>query len=421
VAPKNPGLRVVSVTRGAPLAAVTTERAPEVEQLARHLRFLADHLGPRPVGSAEASRGTRYLRDAIVSLGFTPEVQAFSVSLRLGRRAHLRNGDGRSLPCQAALGSFGTRDVLRGVPRLLTESERRTWPAAVAPANTFAVCPIDRDGEAAAVTGAVQRGASAVLLYREGTPELYAAAVPNGGLPVPCVTVRPADGLQLVAEARVVELRVETERLTALGENLIVQFGHGGRPLLFLANYDSRPGTPGAYQNGSGVVALLGLLTRLRGWRGHEVLVGFLDGDDPAAAGSRHCRDVVQATHVPPSLRGIVYVSAVGMKSLAVVPGDSRKSPQLAEVVRRAVTADGLPLGEPGVLAAHAAAAARLWECPLVTLTGPRLPLEHTGLDRPDLVSPRGLARVVSVLERLARIPDGPAAATERGSQGGGG
>jgi hypothetical protein len=67
----------------------------------------------------------------------------------------------------------------------------------VAPANTFAVCPIDREGEAAAVTGAVQRGASAVLLYRERTPELYLAALPDGALPVPCVTIRPADGLQL--------------------------------------------------------------------------------------------------------------------------------------------------------------------------------------------------------------------------------
>ncbi len=412
MAPKERRPRVVGVTGCAPLAAVTTEHGSEAEQLAQHLRFLADHLGARPVGSAEASRAARYLRDAIVSLGFTPEVQAFSVTLRLGRQARLRRADGRSLPCQAALGSFGTRAVLRGVPRLVTESERRAWPAAVAPANTFAVCPIDRDGEAAAVTGAVQGGASAVLLYRERTPELYSAAIPDGGLPVPCVTIRPADGLHLVAEGRDVELSVETERRTALGENLIVQFGQGGRPLLFLANYDSRPGTPGAYQNGSGVVALVGLLTRLRGWQGHEVLVGFLGGDDPTAAGSRHCRDVVQATHVPPSLRGIVYVSAVGTNSLAAVPGDSAKSPRLAEVARRAVTADGLTVGDPGVLAANAAAAARLWGCPVVTLTGPRLPLEHTGLDRPDLVSPRGLARVVSVLERLARIPDGAGSAT---------
>jgi hypothetical protein len=291
----------------------------------------------------------------------------------------------------------------------------------VVPANTFAVCPIDHDGEAAAVTGAVQRGATAVLLYRDRTPDLYSAAIPDGAVPIPCVTIRPANGLQLVAEGRDVELSVETERQTALGENLMVQFGQGGRPLVFLANYDSRPGTPGAYQNASGVAALVGLLTRLRGWQGHEVLVGFLGGDDPTAAGSRHCRDVIQATHVPPSLRGIVYVSAVGTNALAAVPGDSPKSPQLAEVARRAVTADSVTLEDPGVLAAPAAAAARLWRCPVVTLTGPRLPLEHTGLDRPDLVSPRRLARVVSVLERLARMPDGASAATDRERQAGGG
>jgi hypothetical protein len=76
----------------------------------------------------------------------------------------------------------------------------------------------------------------------------------------------------------------------------VVEVGVGGPTVLFLANYDTRPGTPGAYRNASAAVALLALSDRFRGWRGHRVLVAFLGAEAfGAAPGAWHCRDALEA------------------------------------------------------------------------------------------------------------------------------
>ncbi len=370
--------------------------------LSRSLRYLADHLGPRPLGSEELFRARRYLGDAIAGLGFSPEVHAFSTRGYLGARGRLVTACGRVVPCQPVTGSPPTLGPLRGIPRLI--SQAHGWPPAVEPPGAVALCPLGLDDERRAVAAATQQRAKAALLYREQAPELYSAVIPNGSTAIPCVTVRPADALRLVEEASEVELTVEAERADTCGENLMVELGKGGRPLLFLANYDSRPGTPGAYRNASGVVALLGLLARLQGWRGHEVLVGFLVGEEPDAAGSRHCRDVLQATRIASRVRGVVYVSGVGRSGLAVTSASSQKPSNLADLVQQVAAEEGLS-AVPPLTSAETASLARLWRRPVIALSGPSLPLQHTTLDRPDLLSPRYVSRVVSVLERSARTP----------------
>jgi hypothetical protein len=87
----------------------------------------------------------------------------------------------------------------------------------------------------------------------------------------------------------------------------LVELGEGSRPLLFLAHYDTQPGTPGAFRNASGVTMLLGLLARLQGWEAHPLIVGFLDGDELDGAGCRHCHDVLMALGVLTRLRGVLY------------------------------------------------------------------------------------------------------------------
>lgn len=253
------------------------------------------------------------------------------------------------------------------------------------------------------LAAAVSTGASAVLLYHDGTPDLYSGVMRGGAAPIPCVTLRRADALWLAVEGRPVQLEVHCCPTDVIGENLPVQAGTGGRPLLFVANYDSRSGTPGAYRNASGVAALLGLLGRYQTRGGRGVLLAFVDGDDPSVMGSRHLRDVLQALGRLSQIRGVIYVSGVGLHKLAVAAGPTAKSAALSAVARELVATEGLqPEGEraspdgtvipPGV-----------WRRPTVALTGPALPVQHTAMDRPDLLNPRYLCRSVSALDRLAQ------------------
>lgn len=392
--------------RDAAYAPAETGDGYNAEALAGHVRYLADHLGARAVGTEEAARASRYLRDAVARLGFFPELAAFSTK-GLNGRAQLLGGDGRPIPCRAAHGSPATRGALRGLPRLLPGTGRQTWSAALEPPGTVALCPVGFDDEREAVAAATRRRAVAALLFRERAPELYSAAIFPGAAPIPCATIRPADAFRLAEEKTEVELTVETEHREVMAANIVVGVGkEGRRPLLFLANYDSRVGAPGAYRNASGVAALLGLLARLRDWTEHQVLVGFLDGEEVNGAGSRHCRDVLEATGMLPSVRGVVYVSGVGLNDLAVISGSSAQTTvRLARTAQRAAAEEGFPPWAGSATAPGVGSLPRLWRCPVIALAGPRLAMEHTGLDRPDLVDPRCLARVALVLERLARMP----------------
>ena len=118
-------------------------------------------------------------------------------------------------------------------------------------------------------------------------------------------------------------------------------------------------------------------------------------------AGSRHCRDVLTALGVLTRLRGVAYVSGMGLRELIVCAKESPR-PSLADLVERAVAEEGL-LPMPAQVTAAGPMAAPPWRCATVMLTGPPLAAQHTMLDRPDLVSPRLLARTVSALENVVR------------------
>lgn len=376
----------------------------EQEAISQHLRYLADHLGPRPVGSNEGSRARQYILDAVKRLGFSPEVQAFPMTGPLAPHARLLTQDGQPIPCWPVIGSPPTSGTLRGLPRLLVPADG-PGPSEGGPPGAFALAPLGFSGEAQTVAAATQRGAAAVLLYSEQVPELYSAVVARSAVPVPCVTVRRADALWLAQEAREVELSVHVEPTDLLGVNITVEIGNGGRQLLFLAHYDTRPGTPGAYRNASGVAALLELLTRLEGWREHRILVGFLDGEEIGAAGSRHCREVLQATGGLRGLRGVVYVSGLGLRRLSIAAAPRKTRSSLADRARQFAADEGVLASAPLPEWATRPIPAGIWSCPVIAVAGPPLAVEHTTLDRPGLLHPRYVSRAVSVLEHLARTP----------------
>jgi hypothetical protein len=109
-----------------------------------------------------------------------------------------------------------------------------------------------------------------------------------------------------------------------------------------MAHYETRPGTPGAVCNASGVSVLLGLLARLRGWRTYPIILGVLQGGELFGAGSRHCRDVLLALGVLTRLRGVVDVSWVGVSGPGLRPDAAPPASGLTNLVDRAGAGEGL-------------------------------------------------------------------------------
>lgn len=168
--------------------------------------------------------------------------------------------------------------------------------------------------------------------------------------------------------ATIVEVPLPTG---ATSHNALVEIGSGERALLLAAHIDSVPGTPGADDNGSGVVLLLELLRRLQeappdGLRVLLVAFGAEErvGDYGHHFGSRHAVAEMEAAGALPDF--MVSVDMVGIgEELQVVDhrdSDSAFADELAlvageagiGVVRnsRGEVSDHVPFARAGVPAA---------------------------------------------------------------------
>lgn len=128
--------------------------------------------------------------------------------------------------------------------------------------------------------------------------------------------------------------------------------------------------------------------------------MGLLSAEEAGAHGSRHCLDVLEATDFVDGLRAVIYVSGVGRRALAVVPELDRTSIRLAGLTARYAMAEAAAHSIRTPRAVRAPSAG-IWNCP-IRLTGPEAPVEHSPLDRVDLLDTELIVGAVRVLERIA-------------------
>jgi hypothetical protein len=376
----------------------------ERESVVTHLRVLADHIGARPAGSEEATRAQRYVIQAIRDRGFSPDIQPFFVATSRYERCELVTEGRLTVPCLPVVGSASTAGSVRGIPRAFPPAALPARDTDCKYAGTFLVCPLRPGAENEHVRLALEPGPAAVLLYHEGVPDLYSEVLPpDFAGATPCVTIRRADAQWLAVECPRVRLTVTRTSVKISCSNILVEAGKGGRPLLFLAHYDTRPGCSGALRNASGVAALLGLLTRLREWTGHRIVVGFLDAEELGGAGSQHCCDVFQVVGGLRNPRGVVYVSGMGLRRVAVLSAPNHSASHLVDAARRCAAEAGTRLSDELFAPEQIPIPPGVWPHPTIALSGPPLAIQHTSADRPDLLHPGCLTQAVSLLDRLAR------------------
>jgi len=300
----------VPLARSAPRASLGAMSADAVpaeagvgtsDSITAHVSMLSEHIGARPAGGPEAAEARQYLERTIRALGASPERHPFSMVIPRYQHCTLVTDTGRVIPSLPALGGAPTRGALRGIPIPWRDGAGDTHTGGQ---GSFLVCPVGPSPTSAYTQLASQARASGVILYHPDVPDLYSEVLPGRGDGIPCITVRRADAEGLAQERLPVRLNVTRAPLKISCSNLFAELGAVGRPLLILAHYDTRPGSPGALCNASGVAVLLDLLRRLRGWEGPRILMGFLDGEELGAAGSRHCRDVLHAVGILKHLRG---------------------------------------------------------------------------------------------------------------------
>jgi peptidase M28-like protein len=406
--PRSPSVNLMHSAASVGADSMSVEPAPATcDPIAAHLRVLSEHIGSRPAGTEKVGEARRYIERAIRGLGGSPETQPFSMVVPRYQHCTLMTDTGRAIRCLPALGSASTPGVLRAIPNPWRDGA--PGEAQADHEGGFLLCPIGPSPVGAYTRRASERKTAGVILYHPDVPDLYSEVLPRRDDGVPCVTVRRADAEWLAQEQVPVRLNVACARLKITCANIQVEVGTVGRPVLLLAHYDTRPASPGALCNASGTAVLLELLSRLRGWTGPRILLGFLDGEELSAAGSRHCRDVLHAMGTLKRLRGVIYVSEIGLQSTTALSPQRDSALQRSSVagqshlmtVAKQCVVDGKialsveaqdPGNTPGI-----------WSCPTIGLAEPPASMRHTSADRPDFIHPEHLSATAAILDRLVR------------------
>ena len=108
-----------------------------------------------------------------------------------------------------------------------------------------------------------ERAPAAIIAATSRNPELAGGLYPfplieDGDFDIPSVYMKDVDGERLASHAASeVSLTSDATRFPAKACNVIARKGNPQRRVIFLAHIDAKDGTPGALDNGTGVVALL--------------------------------------------------------------------------------------------------------------------------------------------------------------------
>lgn len=272
------------------------------EKAARYLETLCRQIPNRRVGADGNRMATRFFADAVGSFGFSVETPEFACIDWEERGAELHAADGAriavfpspyTLPCdvKAPLAATTTMEALEACRTddtilLLTGeiTKEQLMP------KQF---PFFNPEHHQRIYQLLESKAPLAIITATGrNPELAGGMYPfpmieDGDFDIPSVYMKDVDGERLVRYAgQEVHLKIDSARIPAKGNNVIARKPAGIGPRLVLtAHIDAKDNTPGALDNGTGVVVLLLLAELLKDYDGGlQVELLTLNGEDHYSA-----------------------------------------------------------------------------------------------------------------------------------------
>jgi len=252
----------------------------------------------------------------------------------------------------------------------------------------------------------------AIAAATSRNPELAGGMYPfplieDGDFDIPSVYMTEEEGDRLADHAgQEITLEIEAERIPARGCNVIARKGDpAGRQVVVCAHIDAKDDTPGALDNGTGVVVLLllaELLAEYAGDLGIEIVA--LNGEDHySAAGQkqyiRNNRDRFSEIVLAINLDLAGYYEGKTAYSLYDCPDE------IAAAIRKAFSSQqDMVEGEPWYQSDHSIFIQN--QVPAMAVTSDRFMdlsthITHTAKDRPELVDLAKLASIALALRDL--------------------
>lgn len=274
------------------------ETRREIASLIRaHLRELSVHIGARPTGSESNRRAQQHIARAFEEAGLEVEQQAFGcldwqpggIELTLAGERLEASTNPFSPPCDAAAGCVfaASLDELRQADihdRIVVLhgalSAEPLWP------KNFKFFVVE---EHQAVIRALEAGNPKAVIAISHAAGRSAPLIEDGDFTIPSATAPAETGRALLANREATAaLRIDSAARESQSANVIGRrAGRSGKKIVVCAHFDTKPGTPGALDNASGVAAVLALAQTLKARNTNADLefVAFNGEDYYSAAG----------------------------------------------------------------------------------------------------------------------------------------
>ena len=136
---------------------------------------------------------------------------------------------------------------------------------------------------------------AAIISATTRNPELAGAVYPfpmfeDGDFDIPSAYITDVEGEKLAAFAgSQLSLKMDAERIPSTAENIsAVKGNEAGKRIVVCAHIDTKPGSPGAVDNGGGTVVLMLLAELLKDYQGEGTIeILALNGEDYYSAGGQ--------------------------------------------------------------------------------------------------------------------------------------
>jgi aminopeptidase YwaD len=240
-----------------------------IQTITKILKELCVNIGERPVGSSNNQKAQAYIGSMFREHGCEVEYQGFDCMDWTGREISLRVGDRSvpaaispySLPCEVTAEAVRVGNIheleageIAGKVALLHGELTRE---AIMPKN-FKFWNPEGHQKIVRLLESKKPAAIVAISFNTGQPT---PIFEDGDFDVPSAVVSKRDGPLLLNSSAPVSLKIVSTRRPSNGANVIARKpGKAGQSkIVFTAHLDTKPGTPGALDNASGIACLLTL------------------------------------------------------------------------------------------------------------------------------------------------------------------
>ena len=392
------------------------------ERAADHLHFLCVHLPTRAVGSQGNRDATTYAAEVCRAAGWQVETPTFQcmawdengADLAAESAAFEVFASPYTLPAHvsAPLVVLNTIEDLEGADLtgkvvLLRGDLTKTQ---LAPKNF----PWWNPEEHQRIIAALEKASPlAILAATTRNPETAGAVYPfplieDGDFDIPSAFMTEEEGQKLAASVGgKIDLEIRARRMLSEGCNVVARKGGsklgGNARTLVTAHIDAKRGTPGALDDGTGVVVLLLLAELLRDYDGDKVIeLAALNGEDYYDASGE--RLYVEQNADMSTIALVINIDCAAYREGATHFSLYECPEDVAGRVRAVLSEHGLAEGPQWYQGDHSIFV--MGGRPAVAITSAQLgdlmaEVTHTTRDTPEIVDPAKVSQIAQALQAL--------------------